>query len=199
MKSLLSVRPRINELTFRVYARSLHPELLETHAARVIERKEYKLHVGITSAGHVIRFELPDCQLVEVATSSHHDLPQQGQLLNQKIGAPFEQQIDSLHRIRYSCSVNLETLEPKNLFAFTQIIDKADREHSLVHQFGSNGRIAMGAMSFLKIGTRMQTVRIQAIHSFPDTCQVLTSQSMFEINAGASGNEQPDRPLDEHQ
>ena len=179
---MLSVRPRINELTFRVYSRSLHPELLETHASRLVQRDLYELNLGITSAGHVLRFRHEDLILVEVATSSHHDLPRQCELLTQKIKHPFSDRLMLSDRVSYRCSVNLETVEPRNLFAFNQIIDKADQAHSLIHQFGSNGRIAMGAMSFLKIESRIRSVRVRAIHSFPDTCQVLTSECQFAIN-----------------
>ena len=180
---MLSVRPRINELTFRVYSRSLHPELLDTHAARSVERENYRMHLAITSAGHSIRLHTGGATFVEVATSSHHDLPQQCELFGQKIKKPFMEEIHLNEQVVYRCSVSLETVEPRNLFTFNQIIDKADQSHSLVHQFGSNGRIAMGAMSFLKFESRIRTARIRAIHTFPDTCQVLTSESSFEIQS----------------
>ena len=49
---VLSVRPRIAELVFQLYGRSLHPELFEVHRSRQIERGGYTATVQITNAGH---------------------------------------------------------------------------------------------------------------------------------------------------
>ena len=146
-----------------------------------MERENYGLHVAITSAGHMVRFQHRDLVLAEVATSSHHDLPRQSLLLGERIKQPFENRICLGGRISYRCSVKLENVEPKNLFTYNQIIDKADPAHSLIYQFGSNGRIAMGAMSLVKIESRIRQVRIRAIHTFPDNGQVLSSESEFEL------------------
>ena len=42
IESVLSVRPRIAELVFQLYGRSLHPELFEVHRTRRIERGGYR-------------------------------------------------------------------------------------------------------------------------------------------------------------
>ncbi len=181
MIDLHCVRPRINELAYRVYSRSLHPELLEQHARRVIERDNYRFDVSITSAGHHLKFAYENLVLVEVATSSHHDLPKQCEIFSKKIRNTFEETIQLEQQIELNCSVSLETVQPKHLFSFNQIIAKADPANSLIHQFDPNGRIAMGAMSYLTIESRMNDIRVRAIHTFPDTFQILTSQSRFKI------------------
>lgn len=186
MFPLHCVRPRINELAFRVFSRNLHPELLEQHAQRIVDRDNYSLNASITSAGHHLRFTFQNLVLVEVATSSHHDLPKQCEVFSKKIRSKFEETIHLEDAVELNCSVSLETVQPKHLFSFNQIIAKADPENSLIHQFESNGRIAMGAMSYLTIDSRMNDVRIRAIHTFPDTFQILTSQSRFKIVQASS-------------
>jgi len=178
---VLSVRPRINELTFRVYSRSLHPELLETHASRLIERENYQLKLEITTAGHVLDFWHDGCRLVEVSTSAHHDLPTHCNLFTRSIKSSFNEELILDDRIRHQTSVSLNLVDPKHLFSFNQIVGQSEPGNSLVHKFGSNGRIAMGALSFLNIESRARSVRVQAIHTFPDTCSLLTTESKFEL------------------
>ena len=48
---MLSVRPKVAELAFQVYGRSLHPELFDIFETRSIERGEYKATIGITRDG----------------------------------------------------------------------------------------------------------------------------------------------------
>ena len=38
---MLSVRPKVAELSFQLFGRALHPELFEVHKSRTIERAEY--------------------------------------------------------------------------------------------------------------------------------------------------------------
>jgi hypothetical protein len=54
---VISVRPKVAELVFQLYGRSLHPELFEVHNARVVERGGYRAIVQITTAGHVISWQ----------------------------------------------------------------------------------------------------------------------------------------------
>ena len=48
------VRPKIAELAFQVYGRTLHPELYEVLQTRTVERNGFQAKVDITSAGHVV-------------------------------------------------------------------------------------------------------------------------------------------------
>ena len=72
---MLSVRPKIAELVFQLYGRSLHPELFEVHSARQIERGGYRATVQITNAGHVITWQYEGITLTEVAAAANHPLP----------------------------------------------------------------------------------------------------------------------------
>ena len=51
---MLSVRPKVAELAFQVFGRTLHPELYQLHQSRRIERTAYDAKIDITSCGHVI-------------------------------------------------------------------------------------------------------------------------------------------------
>ena len=48
---MLSVRPKVAELVFQLYGRTLHPELFEVFATQTIQRGDYQAKVSITSAG----------------------------------------------------------------------------------------------------------------------------------------------------
>ena len=78
---MLSVRPKIAQLTFQLYDRSVHPELFDDCAHRRYERDRYRLDVQITSAGHVIKWTDGKSVLTEVAASAHQPLPEQRRLL----------------------------------------------------------------------------------------------------------------------
>ena len=73
---MLSVRPKVAELTFQLYGRSLHPELFQIFKTAKIERGGYAARVDITSAGHIVTWRYGGLTLTEVAASAQHPLPQ---------------------------------------------------------------------------------------------------------------------------
>ena len=79
---MLSVRPKVAELVFQLYGRSLHPELFEIHQSRTIKRAGYEATVQITSTGHIVTWQYQGIILTEVATAAHHPLPSRRRLMS---------------------------------------------------------------------------------------------------------------------
>jgi len=82
---VLSVRPKIAELVFQLYGRSLHPELFEVHNSRQVERGGYRANVQITTAGHVITWQYQGITLTEVAAAANHPLPERRRLMSHRL------------------------------------------------------------------------------------------------------------------
>src|SRR5688572_17325376 len=79
--TVLSVRPKVAELVFQLYGRSLHPELFQIYSTRQVQRGDYQATIDITSAGHVVTWRYQGLTLTEVAASAHHPLPQKRRLV----------------------------------------------------------------------------------------------------------------------
>jgi hypothetical protein len=82
---VISVRPKIAELVYQLYGRSLHPELFDIHQTRTVERGAYKATVQITSAGHLVAWQYRGLMLTEVAAGAHHPLPQRRRLMSYRL------------------------------------------------------------------------------------------------------------------
>ena len=82
---MLSVRPKVAELAFQLYGRSLHPELFEVFETREIERGGYTAKIDITTAGHVVTWRYGGITLTEVACSAQHPLPKKRRLMSYKL------------------------------------------------------------------------------------------------------------------
>ena len=82
---MLSVRPKVAELSFQLFGRALHPELFEVHKTRTVERGEFSARLDITTAGHVVTWRYRGLTLTEVATSARHPLPERRRLLSYRL------------------------------------------------------------------------------------------------------------------
>ncbi len=178
---MLSVRPKVAELAFRLYGRSLHPELFQVHKTRTIERGGYTAQVNITSAGHVVTWRYGGVTLTEVAASSQHPLPRKRRLMSHPLRGERNCRIDCRGGITYQTSFQLEPVSPEVFWTFQEELAIDGQRRGLLHVFDASGRMALGALSYIHVETRSRSMLVQAFHTFPDDYAIVKSQSLFEL------------------
>ena len=178
---MLSVRPRINDLAFRLFSQEVHPELFEVCAYRMITREQYSIELNITTDGHVIRFRDAQRVLTEISAGVHRPMPGHGLLMQQSIdgcltnGLVFEDSID------YQTSVQLEIVKPSLFVSVQQQLDQRMECQGLIHRFGSNGRLSFGAISYIHVQSFLEHALVRAFHTFPESSAVVTSETRFRL------------------
>ncbi len=176
---MLSVRPKIAELAFRVFSRSLHPELYAVHQSRQIERSQYEAKIDITNCGHVVTWHADGLTLCEVATSAALPLPTKRCLLGMPIKGSRTDATQHGH-LGYRTSFQLDSVPPDMFFIVGQTLGQ-EATRGLIHRFDSNGRQSIGALSYINIETRSHSLLIQAIHTFPDDYAILKIETLFSL------------------
>jgi len=182
---VLSVRPKIAELAFRVFGRSLHPELYSVHQSRNIRRNRYEARVDITSCGHVVTWQGQDVTLCEVATSASQPLPARRCLISLPLKGSRTDSAACPNGVVYRTHFHLDSVAPEMFWMVNQQLS-GDSTEGLVHRFESSGRLAFGAISYVNIETRAASMLVQAIHTFPDDYAILKVESLFSLPASTS-------------
>ena len=177
---MLSVRPKVAELAFHVFGRALHPELCTQCKSRRIERTNYEAQVEITSCGHVVTWMSGGVTLCEVATSAHQPLPQKRCILSKPLKGSRTERSSCQGGVQYRTHFQLERVQA-DLFWVVQQQLGAEQTEGLLHSFESSGRMALGAMSYVGIETRSRSMRLQAIHTFPDDYAIVKVESLFSL------------------
>jgi hypothetical protein len=178
---VLTVRPKVAELVFQVYGRSLHPELFEIYESREVERGGYRARVDITSAGHVVSWRYEGLTLTEVAASAHHPLPQKRRLMTYRLRGERNDRLECRGGVTYQMNFELETVDPSIFWTFQQELAHDGQRQGMLYTFDSSGRMAMGALSYIYLETRNRTLLVQAFHTFPDDYAIVKSQSSFQL------------------
>ena len=75
----------------------------------------------------------------------------------------------------------LEPADPDIFWMFQQQLASEGERRGLVHTFDASGRVALGALSYVNVETRNQSMLVQAFHTFPDDCAIVKSQSLFKL------------------
>jgi hypothetical protein len=181
LPAVLSVRPKIAELVFQLYGRSLHPELFQIHASRTVKRGDYQATIDITSAGHMVTWRYHGLTLTEVATSAHHPLPQKRRLISYRLKGERNDRVACRGGATYQVNFQLEPVEPEVFWTFQHELTRDGERQGMLHRFNSSGRMALGALSYINVETRNRSLLVQAFHTFPDDYAIVKSQSIFEI------------------
>ena len=177
---MLVTRPKIAELTFQVYGRSLHPELFQIHQTRELERG-YRAKIEITSAGHVITWRYEGLTLTEVAASAQHPLPQKRRLMSYGLRGERTDRIECRGGVTYEVGFQLETVDPSVFWIFQEELANDGERQGLLHRFDASERMCLGALSYVNVETRNRSMLVQAFHTVPDDCAIVKSQSMFRL------------------
>lgn len=178
---MLSVRPKVAELAFKLYGRALHPELFQVHKSQSIERGGYAAKIDITSAGHVVTWRYGGLTLTEVAASAHNPLPEKRRLMSYRLRGLRHDRIECRGGVTYQTSFQLEPVAPEVFWTFQQELADDGQRRGLLHVFDASGRMALGALSYIHVETRNRSMLVQAFHTFPDDYAIVKSQSLFEL------------------
>ena len=179
---MLSVRPKVAELVFVVYGRPLHPELFQVVRSRHLEYGSYRAQLAITTAGHLITWNYADLVLTEVATSGQHPLPELRRLICQRLRESRHERFQCRGGIQYQVHFQLDQLAPEEFWAFQRELELPDQEpEGLYYKFASNGRIALGAISYIHTECRQHCFRVRAFHTFPDDYAIVKTESFFQL------------------
>ena len=177
---MLSVRPKVAQLTFSLFERTLHPELFVIQRSRDFSRSAYRAHVDITNCGHVISVQTDRGPLTEVAAAAHQPLPAGRLLLRQPLAGSRTEEVGSEIGLTYRTHFQLEAAQPEMFWMVGQQLGKQPTE-GLLHNFDASGRMALGAVSYLNVQTRARSILVQAIHTFPDDHAIVKIESLFTV------------------
>ena len=178
---VLTVRPKVAELTFQLYGRPLHPELFQVVESCTIERGGYTAKIDITNAGHVVTWRYAGLTLTEVAASAQQPLPKMRRLMAYGLKGQRTDRVECRGGVSYQMSFQLEPTDPEVFWTFQQELAGQGQRQGMLHQFNSSGRIAMGALSYINLEARNRSLLIQAFHTFPDDYALVKSQSLFQL------------------
>jgi hypothetical protein len=178
---VLSVRPKVAELSFQLFQRSLHPELFEVFRTRTIDRAGYQAQISITTAGHVITWRREGVTLTEVCCSAQHPLPERRRLLSYRLKGERNDRVDCRGGIAYEMQYSLEPVSHELFLAYQHQLRQEAPESAITHVFDSSGRLCSGAISLIHAEARNHSLVLQAVHTFPDDCAIVKTRSVITL------------------
>ncbi len=176
-----TVRPKVAQLTFQLLGRSAHPELFHSYKSHRIERENYKARIDITADGHVISWTAGKTTLTEIASSMHQPVPLERRIFALPLRDSGSDTIEYHSGLIYKYEYHLERVQSEMFWMIQQQLGDTSKNHELIQVFDSSGRIAIGGLSFIHVDTRLKSLHVQAIHTFPDDLALVKTESTFSL------------------
>lgn len=179
--SVKAARPKLKELAFRVYARTIHPELLCIVKRGCVRRSNYTVRAAITTSGHCLSIHTPEEVVTEIACRVHDPLPRKRKLVARRLRGQHQECVNLSSGATYYACYHVEYLEPEVYVRAHEEIYRDGRRHGLFHVFDGNQRLALPPLSLVDLDLRPALISIQSFHTFPDELAVVKVMSMVEL------------------
>lgn len=174
-------RPNSSRLMLHVYGRSVHPELFRVFAETELSQDSYSAVLRICDAGHLIAFRYDGHTVTEVTASRDQLLPQKKRCLEKLLRGCRDESMRFDGGLRYCVSYQLEKMEPAVFLNFHEELLADCKRSTVAHRFPAENRLSPEPLSLLRTDVSAQSLLVHAFHTFPDSCTVLKTQSLFEL------------------
>ncbi|MBX3423075.1 MAG: DUF2617 family protein [Pirellulaceae bacterium] len=180
--SLTGCRPRIADMRFRLLGRTVHPELFTTCKCHRVQREHYAAQFCITVDGHYITWCSGKSVLTEVAGASTQPLPESERLLELPLRDREHSSLE-VQGCKYTYDYQAEQVASEMFWNIHKQLEQSAHSHELIQLFNSSGRLPIGGLSFIHVESRMRTLSVQVIHTYPEDHLLVRSQSSFTCPA----------------
>lgn len=182
MANGLILRPPVTELTFQVFDRPFHPEIIESLSTKAFERDGYRLVLHLTRAGHVIEWRRGKANLVEVLGDARQMVPDTGQLFAHRVGGERSECASPAPSVYYQTCFQLERV-PAGIYRNLDLELRDDSQRNgILHLLSPQNRLGLAPLSYVDVQARQNSLVIHTFHTFPCEFAIVKSQTLIEVD-----------------
>jgi hypothetical protein len=175
-----SIRPRVSDLSFQVFARSLHPDWFAVKMHRRVVHDGWEADIRIVDGGHAIHWRSEGAWLTESLAGPETPLPEPGLLFHSHLRHERTTSLRPGQGLEYQTSFEVERCDRE---VFDHLSNEAmldTSRHALFFSFATTNRMALPAVSLIHFESRTKGLSIHTFHSFPAERAVVRTHSLFE-------------------
>ncbi|MHC4616884.1 MAG: DUF2617 family protein [Planctomycetota bacterium] len=179
--------PQINvgveELTFSLFQRSLHPELFQIYAKRKLRTERYEADIWVTGCTHAVSVYAGDVCLSEVVSSPGQMLPQHGLIERFQFRGPRSHKCTLSSEISYMTDFQVEKMSP-NLYHQSHLdLERFARRRGMFVKFPKLKIGGLQPFCYIDFEARQSELHVHTFAAYPDKVTMIKTQSLFDFSA----------------
>lgn len=171
----------VEELTFSLFQRPLHPELFELYARRQLKTEKYEAIIWVTGCTHVVSVFAGDACLSEVVSAPGQMLPRHGLVERFKFRGQRSHKCTLNRGVSYMTDFQVEKMSP-NLYrqSYTEL-ERFARSRGVFVKFSGSDDGRLQPFCYIDFEARHSELHIHTFAAYPEQITMVKTQSLFDF------------------
>jgi hypothetical protein len=171
----------IEELTFSLFQRPIHPELFKIYARRQLKTGKYEADIWVTGCTHVVSVFAAGMCLAEVVSSPGQLLPQKGLIERFQFRGPRSHKYTLCRDISYMTDFQVEKMSP-NLYRQSHLdLEGFARNRGIFVKFPRLKVEGLQPFCYIDFEARQRELHVHTFAAYPDQVTMIKTQSLFDF------------------
>jgi len=171
----------IDQLTFALFQRPLHPELFQIYAERKLKTEKYEAMIWVTGCTHVVSVFAGDACLTEVVSAPGQLLPHRGLVERFQFRGPRTHKCTLSRGVSYMTDFQIEKMSA-NLYRQSHTdLERFARNRGVFKKFPEQEVDGLQPFCYVDFEARRGELHIHTFAAYPDQVTMIKTQSLFDF------------------
>jgi len=172
----------VEELTFSLFQRSLHPELFQIYSKRELKAEKYDVNIWITGCTHVVSVFAGDMCLTEVVNPPGQLLPERGLIERFQFHGPKSHKCTLSRNLSYMTDFQVEKMST-NLYkqSYTDL-QRFAHNRGIFTEFPQSEANGLLPFSYIDFEARRTELHIHTFAAYPEQTTIIKTQSLWDFH-----------------
>ena len=172
----------VEELTFSLFQRPLHPELFQIYATRQIKTEKYEATIWVTGCTHVVSVFTDKVCLSEVVSAPRQVLPQRGLIERFQFRGPRSHKCTLSRGVSYMTDFQIEKMSA-NLYRQSHLdLEKFAKNRGVFVKFPKQDASGLQPFCYVDFEARRSELHVHTFEAYPDQVTIIKTQSLFDFH-----------------
>ena len=177
--------PKINvavdQLSFSLFQRPLHPELFQIYANRKLKTEKYQADIWVTGCTHVVTVHTKDMSLAEVVSAPSQPLPQRGLVERFQFRGPRSHKCSLSKTLHYMTDFQVEKMS-RNLYRQSHLdLDRFAKNRGIFVKYPKVETDGLHPFCYVDYEARQGELHIHTFAAYPEQLTMVKTQSLFSF------------------
>lgn len=179
---LPQINVAVEELSFSLFQRPLHPELFQIYAKRHVKTEKYEALIWVTGCTHVVSVFTGDVCLTEIVSAPGQMMPQRGLIERFQFRGPRSHKCTLSRGLGYMTDFQVEKMS-QNLYQQSHSdLERFARNRGIFVEFPALKTASLQPFCYVDFEARQKELHVHTFAAYPDQVTMVKTQSLFDFH-----------------
>ena len=175
------IKVSVEELSFSLFQRPLHPELFQIYAKRQVRNAKYQADIWVTGCTHVVSVYTANLCLTEIISSPGQMLPERGLIEKFKFRGPRTHKCTLSKGLNYMTDFQVEKMSPNLYLKSHTDLERFAQSRGIFVKFPHLKVDSLEPFCYIDFEARRNELHIHSFAAYPDQVTMVKTQSLFDF------------------